>query len=111
MSLINGPKLVHSTGNGARPTAAGDDKKIVDFPAPIRADKNPTAIVYCEGNFGALDGKTANGLIRHSEKYKILSVIDSEKAGMDSGVVLVDTRAEGNDRCHEPRHEHRERFT
>lgn len=47
-----------------------------------------TAIVYCEGNFGAIDGKTANGLVRHSEKYKILSVIDSEKAGCDSGEVL-----------------------
>lgn len=90
MSLTNGPKLVHSTGNGTRPTTAGDNKKIVEFPTPIRADKHPTAIVYCEGNFGALDGKTANGLIRHSEKYKILSVIDSEKAGMDSGVVLDD---------------------
>ena len=47
-----------------------------------------TAIVYCEANFGAIDGKTANGLIRHSEKYKILSVIDSEKAGLDTGTVL-----------------------
>ncbi len=47
-----------------------------------------TAIVYCEGNFAALDGKTANGLVRHSEKYKILSVIDSEKAGLDTGMVL-----------------------
>ncbi len=47
-----------------------------------------TAIIYCEGNFAALDGKTANGLVRHSEKYKIISVIDSEKAGLDSGVVL-----------------------
>lgn len=49
-----------------------------------------TAIVYCEGNFAALDGKTANGLVRHSEKYKILSVIDSEKTGLDSGRVLDD---------------------
>ena len=47
-----------------------------------------TAIVYCEANFGDLDGKTANGLIRRSEKYKILSVIDSEKAGLDTGMVL-----------------------
>ena len=47
-----------------------------------------TAIVYCEANFGAIDGKTANGLVRHSERYKILSVIDSEKAGLDSGTVL-----------------------
>ena len=48
----------------------------------------PTAVVYCEANFGAVDGKTANGLVRHSEKYEILSVIDSEKAGLDAGVVL-----------------------
>ena len=47
-----------------------------------------TAVVYCEANFGAIDGKTANGLVRHSEKYRILAVIDSEKNGLDSGVVL-----------------------
>ena len=47
-----------------------------------------TAIVYCEANFGAIDGKTANGLVRHSEIYEILSVIDSGKAGLDAGVVL-----------------------
>lgn len=51
-------------------------------------DRVPTAVVYCEANFGAIDGKTANGLVRHSEKYEILSVIDSEQAGLDAGVVL-----------------------
>ena len=50
--------------------------------------RTPTAIVYCEANFGAIDGKTANGLVRHSERYEILSVIDSEKAGLDTGMVL-----------------------
>lgn len=48
----------------------------------------PTAVVYCEGNFGEIDGKTANGLVRHSEKYRILSVIDSTQSGLDSGEVL-----------------------
>jgi len=47
-----------------------------------------TAVVYCEGKFGQQDGKTANGLVRHSEKYEILSVIDSTRAGLDAGVVL-----------------------
>ena len=47
-----------------------------------------TAIIYCEANFGAIDGKTANGLVRHSEKYRVLAVIDSEKAGLDSGEAL-----------------------
>ena len=50
--------------------------------------REATAVVYCEANFGAIDGKTANGLVRHSEKYRIVSVIDSEKAGLDAGVVL-----------------------
>ncbi len=48
----------------------------------------PTAVVYCEGNFGQIDGKTANGLVRHSQAYRILSVIDSELEGRDSGQVL-----------------------
>lgn len=48
----------------------------------------PTAIVYCEKNFGKVDGKTANGLVRYSKRYRILSVIDSECAGVDSGVLL-----------------------
>ncbi len=50
-----------------------------------------TAIVYCEGQFGEQDGKTANGLVRHSEKYEILSVIDSLRAGMDAGKFLDGT--------------------
>lgn len=48
----------------------------------------PTAIIYCEGNFAKIDGKTANGLIRHSETFRIVSVIDSNFAGQDSGMVL-----------------------
>ncbi|WP_281994899.1 DUF1611 domain-containing protein [Ruegeria faecimaris] len=51
----------------------------------------PTAIVYCQGNFAKADGKTANGLVRHSEAYRILSVIDSDHDGKDSGLVLDDT--------------------
>jgi uncharacterized NAD-dependent epimerase/dehydratase family protein len=53
-----------------------------------------TAVVYCEGLFGEQDGKTANGLVRHSEKYDVLSVIDSLQAGHDSGMFL-DGRANG----------------
>lgn len=58
-------------------------------PVPGAADQ-PTAVVYCEANFGAPDGKTANGLVRHSERYRIASVIDSTKAGRDAGDVLGD---------------------
>lgn len=58
--------------------------------ALIEQEIAPTAVIYCEANFAGLDGKTANGLVRSSEKYQILSVIDSKKAGLDSGMVLDD---------------------
>ena len=43
-----------------------------------------SAIVYSENEFGKIDGKVANGLARHSEKYNILGIIDSTKAGLDA---------------------------
>jgi uncharacterized NAD-dependent epimerase/dehydratase family protein len=49
-----------------------------------------SAVVYSEAFFGTPDGKTANGLVRHSEKYEVLSVIDSTKAGADAGAYLDD---------------------
>jgi len=58
---------------------------------PDSVNDGGTAIVYCEGNFSRIDGKTGNGLVRFSEKYRILSVIDSTKAGLDSGEVLDGT--------------------
>ena len=58
-------------------------------PSPDPARPPPaTAIVYCEGNFAETDGKTANGLVRHSERYLISAVIDSRHAGLDAGKVL-----------------------
>lgn len=60
--------------------------------SPLRVlpdrDAPATAIVYCEGQFGKIDGKTANGLVRHSQRYEILSIIDSAKVGQDAGSVL-----------------------
>ncbi|MDX2414771.1 MAG: hypothetical protein QNK33_06245, partial [Bacteroidales bacterium] len=46
------------------------------------------ALVYSENEFGKLDGKVANGLARHSDKYNILGIIDSTKAGLDAGEYL-----------------------
>lgn len=46
------------------------------------------ALVYCEHQFGSMDGKTANGLVRESGIYEIMGVIDSSKAGLDAGEVL-----------------------
>lgn len=50
----------------------------------------PKAVVYCEANLGEIDGKTANGLVRHSETYEIVAVIDSVRAGSDAGSVIDD---------------------
>ncbi len=55
---------------------------------PAVAPDTGTAVIYCEGQFGEQDGKTANGLVRHSEKYDVLSVIDSTRAGVDAGEFL-----------------------
>nr|WP_163501364.1 DUF1611 domain-containing protein [Halomonas socia] len=52
------------------------------------SDARQSAIVYCEGNFARIDGKTANGLVRSSERYRILSVIDSTLSGEDAGIAL-----------------------
>ena len=46
------------------------------------------AIVWCEGAFGTTNGKTAHGLVRRSERYRLLSVIDSRHAGADAGQLL-----------------------
>ncbi len=59
--------------------------------APRHTSRRPTAVVYCEANLGLVDGKTANGLVRHSERYDIAAVIDSTRAGADAGVVLDGT--------------------
>ncbi len=47
-----------------------------------------TALIYCEKQFGLADGKTAVGLVRHSEHYRIVGVLDSTRAGQDAGEAL-----------------------
>jgi uncharacterized NAD-dependent epimerase/dehydratase family protein len=51
-----------------------------------------TALVYCQNEFGLVDGKTAAGLVRHSELYRIVGVIDSSLAGRDAGEELGDQK-------------------
>jgi uncharacterized NAD-dependent epimerase/dehydratase family protein len=47
-----------------------------------------SAIVYCNGAFGTPGGKTAHGLVRRSERFRILSVVDEMHSGEDAGAVL-----------------------
>jgi uncharacterized NAD-dependent epimerase/dehydratase family protein len=46
------------------------------------------AIVWCAGAFGTPEGKTAHGLVRFTERYRVLRVIDPVHAGRDAGNVL-----------------------
>ena len=46
------------------------------------------ALVYCEGAFNTPNGKTAHGLVRFTERYHVVGVIDSKYAGQDAGEVL-----------------------
>ncbi|MGD9365715.1 MAG: DUF1611 domain-containing protein [Desulfobacteraceae bacterium] len=52
------------------------------------------AIVYCQGCFNTTYGKTAHGLVRFTQRYEVLGVIDDRYAGRDAGDVL-DGRTNG----------------
>ncbi|MEH6747610.1 MAG: DUF1611 domain-containing protein [Maribacter arcticus] len=46
------------------------------------------ALVYCEGAFNTPNGKTAHGLVRFTERYEVVGVLDERYAGSDAGDVL-----------------------
>ena len=46
------------------------------------------AIVFCEGAFVSDIGKTAHGLVRHTDRYDVVAVLDSTVAGQDAGELL-----------------------
>ncbi len=84
-------KIEIETANVAQRNVRGvQTSPVPETKSTLQACPPPTAIVYCEGNFAKVDGKTANGLIRHSQAYRIVSVIDSDCHGQDSGQVLDD---------------------
>lgn len=53
-----------------------------------------TALVYANLAYNTPNGKTAHGLIRFTERYEVLGVIDQNYAGKDAGEVL-DGKANG----------------
>jgi uncharacterized NAD-dependent epimerase/dehydratase family protein len=56
--------------------------------SPHQVAIKSAAVVYCEGNFAGLDGKTAHGLVRFCEAFEIRAIIDSQSAGNDAGLLL-----------------------
>ena len=47
-----------------------------------------TAIVYCNKAFNTPEGKTAHGLVRFTERFEVVGIIDEKYAGKDAGEVL-----------------------
>jgi len=47
-----------------------------------------TALVICDGYFDTPVGKTAHGLVRSTDRYRVVGVIDAANAGRDAGEVL-----------------------
>lgn len=46
------------------------------------------ALVYADGAFNTPEGKTAHGLVRFTERYDVVGVIDHIYAGQDAGNIL-----------------------
>lgn len=47
------------------------------------------AVVLAEGSLGTPDGKTAHGLIQHSDLFEITAIIDSTQAGASTDGILA----------------------
>lgn len=47
------------------------------------------AVILAEGVFSTTYGKTANGLVRYTTRFRVVAVIDSTRAGRDAGTVLT----------------------
>jgi uncharacterized NAD-dependent epimerase/dehydratase family protein len=52
-----------------------------------------SALVICDGYFDTPVGKTAHGLVRGTDRYRVVGVIDGAHAGRDAGEVLDGTPA------------------
>jgi uncharacterized NAD-dependent epimerase/dehydratase family protein len=58
-------------------------------------DAPVSAIVLAEGAFGTPDGKTANGVVIHSELFDTQAVVDSTHAGSNANEVLSNSSVSG----------------
>ena len=58
------------------------------MPADSPQTIDGTALVVCDGYFDTPVGKTAHGLVRGTDRYRVLGVIDRAHAGRDAGEVL-----------------------
>lgn len=60
----------------------------LDFQNTKIGTQDANAVILCEGAFATPTGKTGNGLVRRSRRFKIRGVVDSKHGGEDAGTVL-----------------------
>ncbi len=53
------------------------------------------AVVYCDKAFATTYGKTAHGLVRFTERYRVVAVLDSSIAGEPDAGEFLDRRKKG----------------
>ena len=58
-------------------------------------DPQGNAVVYCENSFATTYGKTAHGLVRFTERYRIFAVIDSSLEGEPDAAEFLDGKKKG----------------
>ncbi len=72
----------------SRPSKGAWPADALDFQNAKVGTADANAVILCEGALATPTGKTGNGLLRRSRRYKIRGVIDSRNAGKDAGEVL-----------------------
>src|SRR5204862_259012 len=72
--------------SGFRRTSSGERE--APFQSGRPAEMDGTALVLCGNGFRTDNGKTAHGLVRGTERYRILGVVDASCAGEDAGALL-----------------------
>ena len=87
-------------GRFDRADRAPQNRTLAQRPLRGRTDREEimtpeaNAIVYCEGAYNTLNGKTAHGLVRFTRRYRVIAVVDSRHAGQDAGET-IDGKANG----------------
>lgn len=71
-----------------RPAGTTRTRSFLPHAPAARRVTDLRALVMCEGHFGDPSGKTAHGLVRYSDLYRIVGVIDSTLAGRDAAEFL-----------------------
>lgn len=86
MDENNGSTWIGSKENLMKPDSG--NHKIKSFMEKKNRTLMGSAVILTNGSLDSADAKTAHGLIRGTERFDIMGVIDHNSAGLDAGEVL-----------------------